>query len=784
LGKADLDAGMLRFVPAANASGGAGYAADGYGDQHAHYARVGYTVSDGQAAPVASHVDIDIAAVADAPQLQLLGDTVQRQVFSTGWESAPNVSTQSTLVSSGVFEGWSLVTGIDMHGVGQGLGGGKDGFEIWSSGDQMADAYDRLHTVSAAANSGNNWLEINDAGGSQFQTLGIARQITTEKGASYSLSFDLAGRLGFGHDATRIAVYVDNVRIATFDNTSGNNALDWQHAVASFVGSGGKQVIRIVTDASDRDMSGRGMMIDNVALNETVQLNHGRQGGSVLLQGVQASLADTDGSEHLALTLAGLPAGTTLSDGTHSVTVTGQAPVADITGWNTYALAITPPAGFHGQLALQVSATATEASNGSKAVVSQTIVVDVEAVAQAPVLTLAPAAASVSRVIVDTSWEDVRDPTNGATVVDAGQLDGWSEMEVRNSKDEAFIVWADGDRMPNASGKNVTVQAAQGAGEQWLALSNGVNSGASSYYDELGIDRDVQTIDGATYTFTLDYAGALGLSAANTRIGVYVDGIQVGSYANAGGSSALNWENLSFSFKGNGSVRNLRVQLEGGGDTSTAKGAMIDALKVVETLPNSANVAYGFVNAAIALPVIGSSLASGDDGARLKTELLGLPEGAVLGDGVKRIVVGCDVPSIDLTGWNLAALVLTPPRNFTGSIKLQVRATSGHADNGSSAMVTRDLTVNVLGGAGCATPVGVNPYVSYLADTAVVTASASTPVVAGALAPIVEDAVVMAGVIGDTAPAADADESFEDWMRRLTGEVGDALQQELKRVFG
>jgi hypothetical protein len=78
--------------------------------------------------------------------------------------------------------------------------------------------------------------------------------------------------------------------------------------------------------------------------------------------------------------------------------------------------------------------------------------------------------------------------------------------------------------MLNAAGRNVTVQAAQGAGENWLALNNGVNSGTSSYYDSLGIGRDVPTIDGATYTFTLDYAGALGLSAANTRIGVYVDG--------------------------------------------------------------------------------------------------------------------------------------------------------------------------------------------------------------------------------------------------------------------
>jgi hypothetical protein len=265
---------------------------------------------------------------------------------------------------------------------------------------------------------------------------------------------------------------------------------------------------------------------------------------------------------------------------------------------------------------------------------------------------------------------------------------------------------------------------------------------------------------------------------------VYVDGIQIGSYAGVSGNSALHWENLSFTFKGNGAARSLRIQLEGGTDTSMAKGAMIDALKVVETLPNSANVAYGFVNATIALPVIGSSLASGDDGAALKTELLGLPEGAVLGDGVHRVVAGCDMPGVDLRGWNLAALVLTPPRNFAGGSRLQVRATSVHADNGSTATAMCDLTVNVLAGAGCATPVGVNPYVSYLADTAVVAASASTAIVAGGFAPIVEDAFVMAGVVGDVAPADGADESLEEWMRRLTGSVGDALMGDLRRVFG
>jgi hypothetical protein len=476
--------------------------------------------------------------------------------------------------------------------------------------------------------------------------------------------------------------------------------------------------------------------------------------------------------------------GTVLSDGTHSFTVTEQTPVADITGWNTYALAITPPAGFHGQLTLQLSATATEAANGSKATVSQTMVVDVQAVAQVPVLSMAPSAASVSRVIVDTSWEDVRDATYGATVIDTDSLGGWEADEIRNGRNEAFIVWGNGDLMPNASGRNATVEAAPGAGVQWLALTNGVNSGAGSAYDSLGIERQVQTIDGASYTFTLDYAGALGLAAANTRIGVYLDGLQIGTYASASSNSALNWENLSFAFKGNGSQRTLRIQLEGANDTSAAKDAMIDALKVVETLPNSATAVYGFVNGAIALPVIGAGLASTDDGGRLRTELLGLPEGAVLSDGANRIVIGRDMPSVDLGGWNLAKLVLAPPRNFSGSLELQVRATSLHPENGSTASATRDLTVNVLAGSACATPAGVNPYVSYVANTAAVATSQTTAIVAGSFTPIVEDAVVMAGVVGGSAVVASAEESFEEWMRRLTGSVGDALMGELKRVFG
>ena len=428
---------------------------------------------DGLVTSAAASVHFNIAAVADAPSLQALGTTINRQVLGTNWESAPNISDQSTLVSASVFEGWSLVTRIDQHGVGRGLGGGKDGFEIWSTGDQMADSNERIRTVSAAANGGNNWLEINDAGGSQFQTLGISREVTTEKGASYSLSFDLAGRLGYGSETTRIAVYIDDVLVDTFDNTSANDKLNWQHAVANFTGNGGKQTIRIVTDASDRFKSGRGMMLDNIGLNQTVKLNDGVQGGSVMLQGVKAALTDTDGSESLKLTLSGLPVGTFISDGVHGFTVTAEQPVVDITGWNTLVMAIKPPATFSGNLNLQVNATATEASNGNQAVVSKVITVHIEAVAQRPVLSVMPSQVALSRTIVDVSWENVSDMTSGATIINADQFAGWDGLPVARNKDDVFTVLGDGDLMRNAVGQNVIVHAATGSGREWLSLNNG-----------------------------------------------------------------------------------------------------------------------------------------------------------------------------------------------------------------------------------------------------------------------------------------------------------------------
>ncbi|WP_426107126.1 Ig-like domain-containing protein [Massilia sp. TSP1-1-2] len=472
---ADLAAGKLRYVPAANASDGAGYATAGYGNQRAHYARFSYTVSDGILTSAAATVSIDIAAVADAPAMQVLGSTLVHRMFATGWEGAANIDSQSTLVAGSVFDGWSLVTTGDQ------LSGGQNGFEIWSNGDMMTDVNGTARSVRAATGNGNNWLELNDASSTQAQTLGISRQVNTDKGASYNLSFDLAGRLGYVSDYTRVGVYVDGVRVALYDNTSGTTALNWQHANISFIGNGSRQTIKIITEASRRDTAGRGMMLDNISLVESLELNHGVQGGSVQLQAVQATLADADGSEALQLSVAGLSVGSVLTDGVRTVTVTAAQPVVDITGWNANTLSLTPPATYRGALALQVTATSTEAANGSKASVSRTLNVQVDAVAQAPVLTLTPPTGKLSRTIVSTDWGSGYCDSSWDTGPDLlawSQLSGWNIQAASYGKTAAFPIWEDGDRMTNTLGTRVTVYGpvAGSSSDEWLALNNGVNA--------------------------------------------------------------------------------------------------------------------------------------------------------------------------------------------------------------------------------------------------------------------------------------------------------------------
>ncbi len=126
------------------------------------------------------------------------------------------------------------------------------------------------------------------------------------------------------------------------------------------------------------------MMIDNIALSETLQANTGFEDAAIPLSVIGAALRDTDGSETLSLSIGAIPVGATLSDGTNSFTATLGNTTTDVTGWNLGKLAIMPPKDFNGQFALKVVATTTEQANQSQASIEADILVTVLSVNDAP----------------------------------------------------------------------------------------------------------------------------------------------------------------------------------------------------------------------------------------------------------------------------------------------------------------------------------------------------------------------------------------------------------------
>ena len=108
---------------------------------------------------------------------------------------------------------------------------------------------------------------------------------------------------------------------------------------------------------------------------------------------MSAALNDTDGSETLSVTIAGIPSGATLFDDLAQQVIVsgGQATIADparIVALDQFS--ITPPFNDDSDFQLTVTATSTEAANLDQASVQQIFDVTVVAVADTPTLSVAP----------------------------------------------------------------------------------------------------------------------------------------------------------------------------------------------------------------------------------------------------------------------------------------------------------------------------------------------------------------------------------------------------------
>ncbi|MDN5434530.1 MAG: hypothetical protein L0G10_12860, partial [Acinetobacter sp.] len=635
-------------------------------------------------------VNIQIEAIADQPVISIGSTTTQEILFQTGWETAVNKDLTSTLLEQNVFEGWTLLKGLDCNLF------GNDGFEIWSNNDRMENAYGQLKAVQAKAGNGQNWLELNDAGLFQAQTLGISRNIQTEVGRSYNLSFDYAGRIGFSECYTQIGIYVDGKRIATYANTSPNDQLNWKNIQFSFVGTGKSQNIQIQIDAPLTNLSGRGAMIDNIVLATNKTLNVGFEDQSMQLPTLQASLQDNDGSELLKLAITGLPIGSLLTDGVHTFEVKPQNTVADVSLWSLNTLKFTPPKDFSGELKVQFVASSVERSNSSVATAIHELTLQVQAVADIPLLeTQQSQQAMTSRQLFETEWSGVYNAifNKNATVEYGTYLDGWTGRNDQLFKLNAFEVWHEGDQLRNSVGQTVSLQSNQGSA--WIRL----NDGKDTLYQQNAIERKVNTLNGNIYNLSLDLAGLLGKNADQGRIGIYLDGQRLATFDAISGQTALDWQQYNVEFTGNGKERVLRLQLEG---NVLGRSVFIGNIRLVETYISTANVVYAAIGQTTYLPIIAAQTIDQDGSEKLKLEISGFSQGTIFTDGKNYLTVQSTQQWIDISRWDTAKLRFAT--NSSQNIAVQVRATAIEQSNQHSASKLTSIQVNMLGGNTCSTP--------------------------------------------------------------------------------
>ncbi|WP_219854450.1 tandem-95 repeat protein [Pseudomonas japonica] len=150
----------------------------------------------------------------------------------------------------------------------------------------------------------------------------------------------------------------------------------------------------LVTFGSVQDMTAAGL--DVSALHGSngegyytgTSLNHGLEDAGVKLAPISVTYGDiTDGSETHVTTLSGAPAGTTLTDGTTTVTFDAKGS-AVVTGLNLANLTLSTPQNYNGSFVLTVTATASEQGVAAPEIRTGTLTVTVDAVDDAPVVDL------------------------------------------------------------------------------------------------------------------------------------------------------------------------------------------------------------------------------------------------------------------------------------------------------------------------------------------------------------------------------------------------------------
>ena len=416
---------------------------------------------------------------------------------------------------------------------------------------------------------------------------------------------------------------------------------------------------------------------------------------------IASALTDTDGSEALAVTVAGVPAGASLSAGTDQGGGDWTLTSAQLAG-----LTVTPPADSDADFALTVTATSTDGSDTAATV--DTINVTVDPVADAPTLTVADTtgaedtaiALSIASALTDT------DGSESLLVTVAGVPSG---ATLSAGSDQGGGVWT--LTSAQLAGLSVT-PATNDSADFTLTVTATSTDGADTATTVDTIDVTVTGVADAPNLTVADASGdedtaiALNIAASlvdpDESLAITVSGVPSGATLSAGADQGGGVWTLTPAQLAGLTITppadsdadftlTVTATTTDGADTATTVDTIDVTVDPVADAPTlTVSDATGNEDSAIALS-IASALTDTDGSESLAVTVAGVPIGATLSAGADQ---GGGVWT--LTPAQLAGLTVTPPSDSDVDFTLTVTSTSTDGADTATTVDTINVTVDAV----------------------------------------------------------------------------------------
>ncbi len=498
------------------------------------------------------------------------------------------------------------------------------------------------------------------------------------------------------------------------------------------------------SDSAIVDTQGPGVVADTRSGNEdtiiTGNVLANDMGGAGETVTVQSFSLDGGATTHLpgaTVVIAGT--------GTFSLAADGAYTFTPVLHWSS-----TVPA---------VTYTATDGHGNSA---STTLQMTVVAVADKPDLTII--SKDKTQLFTASSWETVLNvDALSTTYIDTNSLDGWTRVDdpQQTGGINSFEVWSTGDMMQNQAGKSIAVQAAPGAGNNFIELNDSTHPQLAQ---TIGITRTFATTAGELYQLDFAAAGRLGFTADFTRLGIYVDGVLYQTLELTSPQDYLDWQNVKISIAGDGNNHMLTLRTDATAFNPGGRGVLLDVLGMTSSTGVIAgnNVVDTKVHLA---DYISGALVDTDGSESLSYTFGNLPAGSTIVTSSGTYTPSSGVVTIPAS--ELASANLHLPSSYTGTLPLSVTDTATEASNGSTASNSGVLKLEVQPSVVVtATPA---PTITILSDTNN-DAFLNTQEVGSSGTVAVRVALPAAAKVGDTITVTDNNPGSTPQQRVLTAD--------------